>query len=422
MRVMVIGSGGREHALVWKLSQNSKIEKLYCVPGNAGISSIAECVSEISVMDTLKLLNFASSKKIDFTVVGPEAPLAKGVTNAFQAQGLKIFGPTQEAAMLESSKIFAKSFMSRFKIPTAFSEAFDNKDKALEFIKKTGLPVVIKADGLAAGKGVIICQNYPEAETALENLLEKQIFGEASKQVLIEEFLRGVEVSIFAVSDGVHYQVLAPAQDHKAIFDGDLGPNTGGMGAYAPARIVDEELMQQIRTSIIEPTITGMALENRPYRGLLYAGLILTENGPKVLEYNCRFGDPETQVVLPLLKSDLLELLIAASEGDLNKYKIEKHDLTAVCVIMAAGGYPGKYEKGQTILGLNRKFDENVYIFHAGTKKSKDKIVTDGGRVLGVTAWAQDVTDAIKTAYTAVGKIAFNGAYYRKDIGHKALI
>ncbi|MBN2089503.1 phosphoribosylamine--glycine ligase [candidate division KSB1 bacterium] len=422
MRVMVIGSGGREHALVWKLLQNSKIEKIYCVPGNAGIASIAECVPEISATDTSKLLNFASSKKIDFTVVGPEVPLSQGVTDAFQAQGLKIFGPTQEAAMLESSKIFAKNFMNRFKIPTAFSEAFEDKNSALDFIKKAGLPIVIKADGLAAGKGVVICQNFPEAETTLENMLDKQIFGEAGKQVLIEEFLRGEEVSIFAVSDGVHYQILAPAQDHKAIFDGDQGPNTGGMGAYAPAHIIDEKLMQEIQTTIIEPTITGMALENRPYRGLLYAGLILTKNGPKVLEYNCRFGDPETQAVLPLLKSDLLDLLIAASEGNLQNYQLEKHDLAAVCVIMAAGGYPGKYEKGQTILGLNRKFDENVYIFHAGTKKVKDKIVTDGGRVLGVTAWASDVADAIKTAYTAVGKIAFNGAYYRKDIAHKALI
>lgn len=422
MRVMVIGSGGREHALIWKLKQNSKIEKIYSVPGNAGIASIAECVPDISVTDTTKLLHFASSKKIDFTIVGPEAPLSQGVTNAFQAQGLKIFGPTQEAAMLESSKIFAKSFMNRFKIPTALSEAFDDKNKALDFIKKTGLPIVIKADGLAAGKGVVICQSFPEAEIALENMLEKNIFGDAGKQVLIEEFLRGEEVSIFAVSDGVNYQILAPAQDHKAIFDGDQGPNTGGMGAYSPARIVDEELMQQIQKAVIEPTITGMALENRPYRGLLYAGLILTKNGPKVLEYNCRFGDPETQAVLPLLKSDLLELLIAASEGNLKNYHLEKHEMAAVCVIMTAGGYPGKYEKGQTILGLDREFDENIYIFHAGTKKVKEKIVTDGGRVLGVTAWAPDVADAIKSAYTAVGKIAFNGAYYRKDIGHKALI
>ncbi len=422
MRVMVIGSGGREHALVWKLLQNSKIEKIYCIPGNAGIASIAECVPEIAPTDISRLLNFATSKKIDFTVVGPEAPLSQGVTDAFQSQGLKIFGPTKQAAMLESSKIFAKNFMNRFNIPTAFSEAFEDKNKALDFIKKTGLPIVIKADGLAAGKGVVICQSFQEAEITLENMLEKQIFGEAGKQVLIEEFLRGDEVSIFAVSDGAHYQILAPAQDHKAIFDGDQGPNTGGMGAYAPANIIDEELMKTVQTSIIEPTIAGMALENRPFRGLLYAGLILTKNGPKVLEYNCRFGDPEAQAVLPLLKSDFLELLIAASEGNLQNYQLEKHALSAVCVIMAAGGYPGKYEKGQTILGLNHQFDENVYIFHAGTKKTKDKIVTDGGRVLGVTAWASDLADAIKNAYTAVGKIAFNGAYYRKDIGHKALI
>jgi phosphoribosylamine--glycine ligase len=419
---MVIGSGGREHALVWKLLQNSKIEKIYCIPGNAGIAAIAECVPEIAPTDISRLLNFATSKKIDFTVVGPEAPLSQGVTDAFQSQGLKIFGPTKQAAMLESSKIFAKSFMNRFNIPTAFSEAFDAKNKALDFIKKTGLPIVIKADGLAAGKGVVICQSFQEAEITLENMLEKQIFGEAGKQVLIEEFLRGEEISIFAVSDGAHYQILAPAQDHKAIFDGDQGPNTGGMGAYAPANIIDDELMKTVQKSIIEPTISGMALENRPFRGLLYAGLILTKNGPKVLEYNCRFGDPETQAVLPLLKSDFLDLLIAASEGDLQNYRLEKHALTAVCVIMAAGGYPGKYEKGQTILGLNHQFDENVYIFHAGTKKAKDKIVTAGGRVLGVTVWAPDVADAIKTAYAAVGKIAFNGAYYRKDIGHKALI
>jgi phosphoribosylamine--glycine ligase len=421
MKILVVGSGGREHALVWKLAQNSGIQEIFCAPGNAGIEQLATCLSNISAENILDLVTFANNHKIDFTVIGPEVPLAAGITDAFTAQGFKVFGPTQKSAELESSKAFAKYFMQKYDIPTARCEVFDNKDAALTFIQKTGVPIVLKADGLAAGKGVIICHSMEEAEAALEMILVTREFGDAGNKVLVEEFLTGEEVSIFAVSDGVNFILLAPAQDHKAIFDGDQGPNTGGMGAYAPANNVSEKFMLEISKSIIERTIEGMALEDRPYRGLLYAGLMLTPDGPKVLEYNCRFGDPETQVVLPLIQSDLLELLLAASEGDLSKYEYQQHAGAAVCVVMASGGYPGKYAKGEIILGLERKFNKNINIFHAGTKRDRDKIVTSGGRVLGVSALAASIPDAIRTAYSAVGKITFNGAYYRKDIAHKAL-
>lgn len=421
MKVLVVGSGGREHALVWKLRQNAGIKKIFCVPGNAGIEQLATCAPGIAADDISGLLAFANNNKIDFTVVGPELPLAAGITDVFEAQGFKVFGPTQKAAEIESSKAFAKYFMQKYHIPTARCEVFDNKASALTFIQKTGVPIVLKADGLAAGKGVIICQTIEEAEAALESILIKRDFGAAGNKVLVEEFLTGEEVSIFAVSDGVQFRLLAASQDHKPIFDGDQGPNTGGMGAYAPANNVNDELMQLISKTIIERTIEGMALEDRPYRGLLYAGLMLTREGPKVLEYNCRFGDPETQVVLPLVKSDLLEMLMAASDGDLSKYKYEQHPGAAVCVVMASSGYPGKYTKGEVILGLDRKFNENIFVFHAGTKRDNNKIVTNGGRVLGVSALADSIPSAIRSAYAAVGKIAFNGAYYRKDIAHKAL-
>lgn len=422
MKVLVVGSGGREHAIAWKLSQNSKVEQIFCAPGNAGIENLATCVPDLDVTDIPKLVTFANSKKIDFTVVGPEVPLSLGITDAFEAQGLKVFGPTQKAAELEASKVFAKYFMNKYNIPTAQSEVFNNRNNALDYVKKIGVPIVIKADGLAAGKGVIICTNIEEVENALARIFDDREFGDAGSKVVVEEFLAGEEVSIFAVSDGVNYKILAPSQDHKPILDGDQGPNTGGMGAYAPAINLDKETREFIINKVIEPTIEGMALEDRPYRGVLYAGLILTADGPKVLEYNCRFGDPETQVVLPLIKSDFLEMLLAASEGKLANYNYEQHDFTAVCVVMASSGYPGKYTKGETILGLDRAFEKNVFVFHAGTRRKDSKsVVTSGGRVLGVTAWAETVPDAIKQAYAAVGKIAFNGAYYRKDIAHKAL-
>jgi len=422
MKILVVGGGGREHALIWKICQSSQVTAVYCCPGNAGIESLASCLPTIGATDIQKLVDFANSKKIDFTIVGPEAPLAQGITDAFEAQGFKIFGPTQKAAEIESSKVFAKYFMSKYQIPTAGYEVFDNKKSALKFVRSAGVPIVIKADGLAAGKGAIICNSLDEVEQTLEQILVERIFGDAGQKVVVEEFLTGEEVSIFAVSDGATFRVLAPSQDHKAIFDGDQGPNTGGMGAYAPAVAIDAELWPIISDTLLKPTIEGMALEDRPYRGLLYAGLILTADGPKVLEYNCRFGDPETQVVVPLIKSDFLELLLAACEGTLDRYDYEAYQRAAVCVVMAASGYPGKYEKSQVILGLDRQFDDNTYVFHAGTKKvDANKIVTNGGRVLGVSAWAPTIPEAIKQAYSAVGKITFNGAYYRKDIAQKAL-
>lgn len=421
MKILVVGSGGREHALVWKLRQNAANHQIFCAPGNAGIEQLATCAPNLAAENIPGLLAFANSQKIDFTVVGPEVPLAAGLTDTFTAQGFKVFGPTQKSAELESSKAYAKYFMEKYDIPTARWEVFDQKDAALNFIQKTGVPIVLKADGLAAGKGVIICHSIEEADAALEMILVSREFGDAGNKVLVEEFLTGEEVSIFAVSDGVNFKLLAPSQDHKAIFDGDQGPNTGGMGAYAPANLMNDELLTEISRSIIERTIEGMALEDRPYRGLLYAGLMLTPTGPKVLEYNCRFGDPETQVVLPLIESDLLEMLLAASEGDLPKYEYRQHPGAAVCVVMASSGYPGKYPKGEIILGLDRKFNNNIFVFHAGTKRDRDKIVTNGGRVLGISALAASIPEAIQIAYSAVGKIAFNGAYYRKDIAHKAL-
>jgi phosphoribosylamine--glycine ligase len=421
MNVLVVGSGGREHALVWKIRQSPQVQNVYCVPGNAGIETLAKCAPEIAATDISRLVAFASKKKIDFTVVGPEASLTAGLVDAFKAQGLKIFGPTQQAAELEGSKVYAKNFLKRQQIQTAHWEVFDQKAAALNFIKKTGVPVVIKADGLAAGKGVVICTTIEDAELALQKILVERELGAAGTKVIIEEYLRGEEVSVLVVSDWMNYLLLPTSQDHKAIFDGDQGPNTGGMGAYSPANWVDANMLAQIQQQIVAPTIAGMALEDRPYQGLLYVGLMLTAGGPKVLEYNCRFGDPETQVVLPLVKTDLLEILMAAADGRLAAQPLELWDRTAVCVIMASGGYPGKYQKGQPIIGLNRQFDENIFIFHAGTKHDHDKILTDGGRVLGVTAWAASLREAIKSAYAAVGKITFNGAYYRKDIGQKAL-
>jgi len=421
MKILVVGSGGREHALVWKLSQNAANHQIFCAPGNPGIEQLATCAPNIAAENIPELLAFANSQKIDFTVVGPEVPLAAGLTDTFTAQGLKVFGPTQKSAELESSKAYAKYFMEKYDIPTARWEVFDQKDAALNFVQKTGVPIVLKADGLAAGKGVIICHSIEEADAALEMILVSREFGDAGNKVLVEEFLTGEEVSIFAVSDGVNFKLLAPSQDHKAIFDGDQGPNTGGMGAYAPANLMNDALMAEISRSIIERTIEGMALEDRPYRGLLYAGLMLTPTGPKVLEYNCRFGDPETQAVLPLIESDLLEMLFAASEGDLLNYEYRQHTGAAVCVVMASSGYPGKYTKGEVILGLDRKFNKNIFVFHAGTKRDREKIVTNGGRVLGISALAASIPEAIQIAYSAVGKIAFNGAYYRKDIAQKAL-
>ena len=420
MKILVIGSGGREHTLVWKIAQSPDVKKIYCAPGNAGISELAECVS-IDGTDIYGLLKFADSKHIDLTVVGPEVPLSMGIVDLFKSKGLNIFGPSQKAAEIESSKIFSKYLMEKYHIPTAKYESFDVFDKAEEYVKSISAPLVVKADGLAAGKGAIVCYTREEALDSLNKLMVQRIFGGAGAKVVIEEFLQGEEVSVLAFTDGSNIVPLIPAQDHKPILDGDKGPNTGGMGAYAPAVFVDEKMLNIISEKILEPTIKGMALEERPYRGVLYAGLIMTNQGPKVIEYNCRFGDPETQVILPLIKSDIVPLMNGCIQGDLKNIKMEQLKKFAVCVIMASGGYPNKYENEKKILGLNTNFEEGVLNFHAGTKFSNGDCVTNGGRVLGVTALGDSIKQAINRAYSAVGKIVFNGAYYRKDIGYKAL-
>ncbi len=420
MKVLVIGSGGREHALVWKIKQSPLVEKIYCAPGNAGISQIAEC-PQIKVTDIKGLVKFANEKHIDLTVVGPEIPLSMGIVDAFQEKGLRIFGPSQKAAEIESSKVFSKYLMEKYKIPTAKYEVFDVYDRAEDYVNNSKTALVVKADGLAAGKGAIVCHSKEEARNALKSLMVDRVFGEAGRKVVIEEYLQGQEVSVLAFTDGTNFKTLIPAQDHKPIFDGDTGPNTGGMGAYAPAVFVDDKLLDAIEKTIIAPTIKGMALEGRPYRGVLYAGLMITNEGPKVIEFNCRFGDPETQAILPLISGDIVPLMNGCIEGNLKDIPLEKADKFAVCVIMASGGYPGKYEKGKRILGLDRDFGEDVIIFHSGTSWQSNEIVTSGGRVLGITALDKTINGAIRRAYDTVTKITFDGAYYRKDIAFKAL-
>jgi phosphoribosylamine--glycine ligase len=420
MKILVVGGGGREHTLVWKIAQSPLVKKIYCAPGNAGISQLAECVP---IQDTGidALLKFADRKQIDLTVVGPEAPLALGIVDTFQSQGLSIFGPSKRAAEIESSKIFTKYLMEKYRIPTAAYKTFDKYDEAKKYLEYVSIPIVIKADGLAAGKGAIVCFTREEAEESLQKMMVQRIFGDAGEKVIIEEYLRGQEASVLAFTDGVNVLPLVPAQDHKPIFDGDKGPNTGGMGAYAPTVLISDEMLTIIQKKILDPAIKGMALEDCPYRGILYAGLIITRQGPKVIEFNCRFGDPETQAILPLLNSDIVPILQGCSTGKIEKMNIEVSNKFAVCVIMASGGYPGNYEKDKEIIGLERKFGDDVIIFHAGTKLINGKVVTNGGRVLGITASGNNIRDAIKRAYNAVGKITFDGAYYRKDIGYKAL-
>ncbi|NOY76234.1 MAG: phosphoribosylamine--glycine ligase, partial [Calditrichaeota bacterium] len=416
MNVLVIGSGGREHALVWKLAQSENVDKIYCAPGNPGIETLAELVP-IRANDIQELLTFALSQKIDFTVVGPELPLVHGIVDVFQGKGLKIFGPSQEAALIEGSKSFAKDFMRRYNIPTADYDVFTKLDNARKYLWNHEGRVVIKADGLAAGKGSVVCHTPSDAQKALEEMMLRNVFGEAGHKVVIEEFLEGEEVSILALSDGKNVLPLIPSQDHKAAYDDDLGPNTGGMGAYAPVPFVDQALVQEIQKTILEPTIHGMAKDGNPYTGVLYAGLMLTTNGPKVIEFNCRFGDPETQVILPLIQSDLLDLMMATLDGSLHQSPLKIHEKSAVCVIMASEGYPGSYEKGKEITGLDQDFGENTLIFHAGTRRKNGKLVTNGGRVLGVTHLADSLKEAMEGAYNAVQSIHFEGAYYRKDIG-----
>jgi len=421
MKILVIGSGGREHTIVWKLKQSPRVEKIYCAPGNAGIAELAECLP-LKADDIPGLLSFAKANAIDLTIVGPEMPLVAGIVDEFQAAGLKIFGPAKKAAQLEGSKAFAKKIMKKYKVPTASYEVFTDLQKAKEHIYMSKFPVVIKADGLAAGKGVTVATSLVEATKALEAAMQQNVFGEAGRTVVIEECLVGEEASILAFVDGKNFQIMVPSQDHKAIYDGDKGPNTGGMGTYSPAPIITSSMLDEIANKIIRPMVDGMAKEGAPYKGVLYSGLMITKDGPKVIEFNCRFGDPETQVVLPRLGSDLLEPLLASIDGSLDQITLNWKQEAAVCVVLAADGYPGDYEKGKEIKGLeNFKDSQEEMVFHAGTKLEDGIVKTNGGRVLGITALGKDIKEAIKKAYNAVKKIEFEGMYYRKDIGKKAL-
>jgi len=421
MKVLVIGSGGREHALVWKIIQSPKVSQVYCAPGNAGISKLAQCIN-IDADSIEKLVDFVQEEKIDLTVVGPELPLSKGIVNEFNGKGLRIFGPSKEATEIESSKVFSKYLMKKYNIPTAKYEVFQNSEKAFDYIKQQVFPLVIKADGLAAGKGVFIVKNLVQARDALDALMEEKKFGEAGRQVVIEEFLEGEEVSILAFCDGKTVLPMVSSQDHKKIYDHDRGPNTGGMGAYSPAPFYSDEFKKRVLEEILKPTVKGLQSEGRKYKGVLYAGLILTKEGPKVLEFNARFGDPETQVISPRLKTDLIDILNAVIEETLHKTNIEWEDNAAVCVVVASGGYPGKYQKGKVINGLERlRKMEDVIAFHAGSKLQDDKVITSGGRVLGITAWDDTISKAKEKAYEGVEKIYFEDMYYRKDIAAKGI-
>lgn len=421
LKVLVIGSGGREHTLVWKIAQSPKVSKIYCAPGNAGISQLAQCVN-IGVDKIKELVDFAQKMGIDLTIVGPELPLSMGIVNEFNRKGLKIFGSTKEATEIESSKVFSKYLMKKYTIPTANYEVFQNSEKAFDYIKQQTFPLVIKADGLAAGKGVFIVKDLVQARDALNALMEEKRFGEAGRQVVIEEFLEGEEVSVLAFCDGKTVVPMVSSQDHKKIFDNDQGPNTGGMGAYSPVPFYNHKFEEIVLQKILIPVIEGLQKEGREYKGVIYAGLTLTKEGPKVLEFNARFGDPETQVILPRLKTDLIDILNAVIEGTLHKINIEWEDNAAVCVVLSSGGYPGKYQKGKVISGLERlEKMEDIIAFHAGSKLQDNKVITSGGRVLGITAWDETISKAKERAYKGIKEIHFEDMYYRKDIAAKAI-
>ncbi len=418
--VLIIGSGGREHAIAWKLKQSSKIDRIYCAPGNSGIGKIARLVN-MKQTDIKGLANFALKNRIDLTVVGPEVPLALGIVDEFNKNRLKIFGPNKIAAQLESSKIFAKEFMRKYHIPTAPFRTFTASGAAIGFCKSTEFPLVIKGDGLAAGKGVFVVRGFQEASTVINQVMEEGLIGDAGKKIIVESFLEGQEVSIMALCDGKTILHFPPSQDHKQAFDGDKGPNTGGMGAYSPAEFVTPELMNEISSHIFAPLLAGFEKESIIYRGALYAGLMLTPNGPKVLEFNCRFGDPETQAVIPLLKSELFEALMATATGKLQTIgKLVWRDQVSVCVVMCSKGYPGKYRTGLRISGIETKLGNGSYLFHAATEKRGDDWITAGGRVLNAVGIDSSLKLALNHAYELVRKIRFEGAMYRSDIGFRA--
>jgi phosphoribosylamine--glycine ligase len=423
MRILVVGGGGREHALVWKIAQSKLVDKIFCAPGNGGIAKQAECI-DIKAEDIPRLLDFARKEKIDFTVVGPEAPLSLGIVDEFNKYKLRIFGPGKRAAQLEASKVFAKEMMYKYKVPTAEFKVFDDAGAAKKYIEQIGAPCVVKADGLAQGKGVVVAQDIDEAKRAIDSMMQERIFGDAGNKVIVEECLEGQEASILVFTDSKEVIPLASSQDHKRIFDQDKGPNTGGMGAYSPATVVTPEIFSGILENIVNRTIAGLAKEGIEYQGVLYTGVMLTEKGPKVLEFNVRFGDPETQATLPRLKSDLVEVMLAVSEQKLSRSKkLDWDNRACVCVVCASGGYPGDYEKGREIFGLEEADKlRDIAVFHAGTKRQNNKILTNGGRVLGVTGLGNTIKEAIEKTYQAVEKIHFEGMHYRRDIAGKAIV
>jgi phosphoribosylamine--glycine ligase len=419
VKVLVVGGGGREHAIIWKLKQSKRVDKLYCAPGNGGIAQDACCV-DIQAKDIDAMVAYAKKEGIDFCVVAPDDPLAMGMVDAMEASGILCFGPSQKAAMIESSKVFAKDLMKQYGIPTAGYGAFTDAAEAKKYAREIGYPVVVKADGLALGKGVIICEDEQQADRAIEDVMVHKLFGEAGQLAVIEEFMTGPEVSVLCFTDGVTIRPMISAQDHKRAFDDDMGPNTGGMGAFAPSMAYTPELAAQVETQIMRPTVDAMMAEGRKFKGVLYFGLMLTKEGPKVLEYNARFGDPETQAVLPMLKNDLMEIFLAVAQERLHEISLQWAAGSAVCIVMASGGYPMAYKTGYPIHGIEQAVErEHVWVFHAGTKVKEDEIVTTGGRVLGVTACGESHDDAIRRAYAGVDRIQFKDMYFRKDIGIK---
>ena len=423
MKILLIGGGGREHALAWKLAQSPKVENILAAPGNPGIAELPKCECVALNLDDLeKVADFAEDNGIDLTVVGPEATLVAGIADVFKRRGLPVFGPSKAAAQLEGSKAFSKELMAKYDIPTAFFKVCEDIETAKAYVEEKGAPIVVKADGLAAGKGVVVAMTKEEALAAIDDMMGDQIFGNAGARVVLEEFMEGEEASLLAFTDGKTVVPMIAAQDHKRIFDNDEGPNTGGMGTYAPAPVMTDVLRLKATERVLKPVVAAMAEEGTPYQGCLYAGLMINGDSVKVVEFNCRFGDPETQVILPLLGGDLADIMLACATGTLDEVEVAWHDKAAVCVVMASGGYPGKYENGKEITGLaEANADEATVVFHAGTKAVDGKIVTAGGRVLGVTSVDKNIRDARDRAYAAVEKVKFDQVFYRKDIAWRAL-
>ena len=424
MKILVIGSGGREHAMVWKIAKSPLVSKIYAAPGNAGTASIAENVN-INAMDIAKLAEFAESNKIDLSIIGPESPLIAGIVDEFQKRGLKVFGPNAAAAQMEGSKIFAKKIMSKYNVPTAECKAFDNSADAIKYIDevsaKSGNPIVVKADGEAAGKGVYVCANVEDAKTAVIDILDSRIFGASGNTLIIEEYLDGQEATFMCFVDGLNYVPMMPSQDYKRAYDNDKGLNTGGMGCYSPVPALTDELIAEVKKTIIEPTLKALMDEGIHFKGILYCGLALTSKGPKVVEFNVRFGDPETQVVLPLLETDLVEIMLAICDNKLNSIDIKWADKKSLSVVLASGGYPGDYEKGKVISGIEEAERLGTAVFHAGTAVKDGYLVTSGGRVLAVSAVGDSYKDCIDKVYAGVEKISFDGMHFRKDIGARVL-